>query len=93
MLTLKQIWQKIHHQIRCERDRCQSCGMPLFYDRNRRAGSGYCSFCHDGVRFTHEDLSLNQMQQHVDQLLRKRNASGLMRTYMRWRVRTLQRWR
>ena len=76
-----------------ERNRCQSCGMPLVYDRHPRIGQIYCSYCHDGVSFLNAGTTLRSMQDKVDALLVARRAPSLLRLYMRLRVITLKRWR
>lgn len=78
---------------RNERHRCQSCGMPLVYDRHPRAGQIYCSYCHDGASFLNEGATLRAMQDKVDALLVARRAPSLLRLYMRLRLMTLKRWR
>ena len=78
---------------RNERSRCQSCGMPLAYDRHPRVGQIYCSYCHDGASFLNEGTTLRAMQDKVDALLVARRAPPLLRLYMRLRLMTLKRWR
>ena len=88
---MRQWLMKIRKQWQIEHNRCQSCGMPLMYDKNR-LHTEYCSYCHDGTGFR-QTMELDGMRQRVQKLLRDRNASSLIQLYMRWRLGTLQRWR
>ncbi|MBU2856476.1 hypothetical protein HF289_06210 [Acidithiobacillus ferrooxidans] len=87
-------------QLELERNRCQSCGMPLQFDPE---GGGteadgshsicYCSYCYAGGQFREPELALDAMQHRVRQLMRQRNAPWYVRAYMAHRVPTLARWR
>ena len=79
--------------LRNERNRCQSCGMPLFYDKKPKVHPHYCSYCHDGSSFRDDKATLRDMQKKVDKLLVARNANRGQRLYMRLRLATLKRWR
>ncbi len=93
MVPIVKILKGLNTAYRNERRRCQSCGMPLIYDRHPRAGQIYCSHCHDGVSFLNEGTTLRAMQDKVDALLAARRAPPLLRLYMRLRLMTLKRWR
>ncbi|HUW98256.1 MAG TPA: zinc ribbon domain-containing protein [Acidiferrobacter sp.] len=82
----------VRKQWLMERTRCQSCGMPLVYDKKHRPGSIYCSYCHDGRAFV-KDMALADMRAKVRGLLRDRKTSVVVRLYMYWRLATLRRWR
>ncbi len=92
MTIAKTFLTALKKQWLAERTRCQSCGMPLIYDAHRRTGQPYCSYCHDGAGFV-SDMRLADMRARVDELLRRRRASALVRFYMYWRLATLRRWR
>ncbi|PKY11965.1 hypothetical protein B1757_01020 [Acidithiobacillus marinus] len=87
-------------QLELEKNRCQSCGMPLQFDPQ---GGGtesdgshspiYCSYCYAEGAFKDPELTLDTMQQRVRQLMRKRNAPWYIRAYMAHRIPTLKRWR
>ena len=57
---------------------CQSCGMPLKRDQN---GGGsekdgalsvmYCSSCYQGGDFVQPDMSMEEMQRRVDDVLKR----------------------
>ncbi len=88
---MRQWLTKIQKQWRIEHDRCQSCGMPLMYDKNR-LHTVYCSYCHDGRGFR-QSLDLRSMREKVKGLLLDRKAPSWIRLYMHWRLATLRRWR
>ena len=92
MTKAKKLIAAIKKQWLAERTRCQSCGMPLIYDKKRRAGSIYCSYCHDGKSFA-QDMDLADMRRKVSGLLQSRHASPIVRMYMYLRLATLRRWR
>ena len=92
MTKAKKLIAAIKKQWLAERTRCQSCGMPLIYDKKYRTGSIYCSYCHDGKSFV-QDIDLADMRKKVSGLLQSRNAPLLVRTYMYLRLATLRRWR
>ncbi len=90
----------IRRQLELERERCQSCGMPLRFDpqgggreEDGSISHKWCSYCFDKGRFRDPQLSLSEMQARVDSLLKKRKAPWYVRAYMRLRLRTLDRWR
>ncbi|MHB8254721.1 MAG: zinc ribbon domain-containing protein [Acidiferrobacter sp.] len=92
MTKAKRLIAAIKKQWLAERTRCQSCGMPVIYDKKYRQGSIYCSYCHDGKTFV-KDMALADMRARVNALLQSRNASAAIRFYMHWRLATLRRWR
>ena len=92
-MSFKALAAVLKKQWIAERTRCQSCGMPVIYDKKYRPGSDYCSYCHDGASFLNEGTTLRAMQDKVDALLVARRAPPLLRLYMRLRLMTLQRWR
>lgn len=92
MFKLRAFFKAIKKQWIAERTRCQSCGMPVIYDKKYQQGSPYCSYCHDGDSFV-ADMGLADMRARVNGLLERRNASALVRVYMYWRLATLRRWR
>ncbi len=92
--------EKIKRQVELERQRCQSCGMPLCFDPkgggsepDGRRNPDYCSFCYENGAFKDPELTLGQMQQRARDLLRKRNQPWYIRAYMAHRITTLKRWR
>ncbi len=91
-MTVKDWARALKKQWLAERSRCQSCGMPVIYDKKHKAGSPYCSYCHDGESFIN-DMGLADMRARVQALLMSRKASVLARFYMHWRLATLRRWR
>ena len=86
---VKYIAARIHD----ERNRCQSCAMPLRFDKNRPISSIYCSFCHDGTCFVDQTLTLQDMKRKIRKLLSERKVSRLVRLYLIVRLSTLKRWR
>ncbi|MBE7566128.1 hypothetical protein HF669_10970 [Acidithiobacillus thiooxidans] len=94
------LMKKWLRQLEIEKNRCQSCGMPLQFDPQ---GGGtesdgshsrdYCSYCYADGTFKDPQLTLEAMQQRVRQLLRKRQAPWYIRAYMAHRVPMLKRWR
>ncbi|TQN49923.1 hypothetical protein DLNHIDIE_02715 [Acidithiobacillus thiooxidans ATCC 19377] len=94
------LMKKWLRQLEIEKNRCQSCGMPLQFDPQ---GGGtesdgshsrdYCSYCYADGAFKDPQLTLEAMQQRVRQLLRKRQAPWYIRAYMAHRVPMLKRWR
>lgn len=92
MMRFKALMAAVRKQWIAERTRCQSCGMPVIYDKKHRPGNPYCSYCHDGESFVKE-MGLAEMRTRVRQLLETRKASPLVRFYMHWRLATLRRWR
>ena len=92
MSKAKKFIAAVRKQWLMERMRCQSCGMPLIYDKKYRQGSIYCSYCHDGESFV-KDMALADMRERVKGLLRSRKAPSVIRLYMHWRLATLRRWR
>jgi lysozyme family protein len=92
LANLKAFVAAIKKQWLAERTRCQSCGMPVIYDKKYRSGSPYCSYCHDGESFV-KDMTLADMRAKVNGLLQGRKAPAATRLYMHWRLATLRRWR
>lgn len=91
-MSFKALVAALKKQWIAERTRCQSCGMPVIYDKKHQPGSDYCSYCHDGKSFVKE-MGLAEMRMRVKGLLENRKASALIRLYMHWRLATLRRWR
>lgn len=93
VMTIVKKWiAALKKQWVAERTRCQSCGMPLIYDKKHQPGRIYCSHCHDGQSFL-QDMGLADMRARIHGLLLSRKASAPMRLYMYWRLATLRRWR
>ena len=93
MVKMHQLLNGIKNYYRKELGRCQSCGMPLIYDKQHRNGNIYCSYCHDGVSFNNNNITLGEMQRKIDHLLLSRHSNIMIRTYMYLRLATLKRWR
>lgn len=93
MSKVKAFKEAVKKQWMAERTRCQSCGMPVIYDKKYRQGSLYCSYCHNGESFVKEEMALADMRAKVNALLASRGAPALTRFYMYWRLATLRRWR
>ncbi len=92
--------KKLQRQWELEKQRCQSCGMPLCFDpegggseTDGSRSKKYCSFCYANGQFKEPQLEMAQMQQRVRNLLRKRNQPWYIRAYMAHRITTLARWR
>ncbi|MHB8249853.1 MAG: zinc ribbon domain-containing protein [Acidithiobacillus sp.] len=83
----------IKRHYRKEINRCQSCGMPLIYDKQYLSGNIYCSYCHDGISFIKNNITLGEMQRKIDHLLLSKNSNIIIRIYMYLRLATLKRWR
>ena len=94
------VMKKCIRLLEIEKNRCQSCGMPLQFDPQ---GGGtetdgshstcYCSYCYEAGQFKEPELTLDAMQHRVRQLMRNRNNPWYIRAYMAHRVPTLARWR
>jgi hypothetical protein len=80
---------------------CQSCGMPLKMDKK---GGGieadgakscvYCSSCYVGGKFYNPEMTMEQMQEFVDKILREEmKASKLFRWMAKKQIPRLKRWR
>ncbi|WP_366937003.1 zinc ribbon domain-containing protein [Acidithiobacillus sp.] len=76
-----------------ERNRCQSCGMPMRFDKNKLTSSIYCSYCHDGTSFVEQDITLQDMKRKIRKVLSKRKVNSLVKLYLIARLSTLKRWR
>jgi hypothetical protein len=79
---------------------CQSCGMPLKKDKNgggsERDGTispMYCSSCYQGGSFKDPQMSLEEMQKLVDEVLKNEMKFP---KFFRWlairQIPTLKRW-
>ena len=78
---------------------CQSCGMPMSRDE---AGGGtnadgskstmYCSHCYAGGRFTHPELTVEQIQDRVRDKLREFGVPAPLGWFFTRRVPKLARW-
>ena len=97
---MKDGMNKLKRQWELEKQRCQSCGMPICFDpegggteADGSRSQEFCSFCYASGAFKEPDLQLRQMQQRVRNLLRKRNQPWYIRAYMAHRITTLARWR
>lgn len=91
---------KCIRQLKIEKNRCQSCGMPLQFDprgggteADGSHSTRYCSYCYGAGQFKEPELTLDAMQHRVRQLMRNRNTPWYIRAYMAHRVPTLARWR
>lgn len=80
---------------------CQSCGMPLKKDQlgggSESDGSRskvYCSSCYENGKFKHPDMTLPQMKEIVDGVLKHEMKWP---KFLRWlavrQIPTLQRWK
>ena len=93
MIKMHIFLKAIKHYYKKEISRCQSCSMPLIYDKQHLGGNIYCSYCHDGESFINNGMTLGDMQQKVDHLLRSRHSHIIVRIYIHLRLATLKRWR
>jgi len=78
---------------------CQSCGMPLSKDasgggteRDGRRSETYCSLCYRDGEFVGKDCTVAQMQDIVEQAMKKQGFSWLMRKLARAQIPRLARW-
>jgi len=78
---------------------CQSCGMPLSKDaggggteRDGRKSETYCSLCYRDGEFVGKDCTVAQMQDIVEQALKKQGFSWPMRKLARVQIPRLARW-
>ena len=79
---------------------CQSCGMPLSKDaggggteRDGRKSDAYCSLCYRDGEFVGEDCTVAQMQDIVEQAMKKQGFSWPMRKLARAQIPHLARWK
>jgi hypothetical protein len=78
---------------------CQSCGMPMRRDPNGGGTNAngstnlkYCSHCYAGGRFTHPDMTVEQMQARVREKLREFGVPAPLSWFLTRRVPKLERW-
>jgi hypothetical protein len=79
---------------------CQSCGMPLNKDPN---GGGteadgsksimYCSHCYQNGKFTHPDMTVQQMKDRVKQKLKEMGFPGFLAGFFTKNIPKLERWK
>jgi hypothetical protein len=51
-------------------NQCQSCGMPLKMDKNNSGSEMYCSSCYQNGAFKNPNITLEEMQNLVDDVLK-----------------------
>ncbi|MBU2821412.1 hypothetical protein HF288_08785 [Acidithiobacillus caldus] len=90
--TIKRVSNFIKTSYDKERNRCQSCGMPLMFDKNPVKSGTYCSYCHNGTDFVNIFISRKEMTEKIDNILKKRNTPYYIRLYIKIRIATLKRW-
>ncbi|MBU2830189.1 MAG: zinc ribbon domain-containing protein [Acidithiobacillus ferriphilus] len=93
MKTLSALQKYLLVHIHDEANRCQSCGMPLRFDKNNSPSGIYCSFCHDGTSFIDKNLTLQEMKCKVRKLLSERKVNRFIKLYLIMRLSTLKRWK
>lgn len=79
------------------RQMCQSCSMPLKADnrgteKDGSPSSKYCKLCYGKGKFLDPDLSLEQMQKIVVDVLKKKHWPGFMANYAAKQIPKLERW-
>ena len=79
---------------------CQSCGMPMSRDENGGGtnadgtkSSMYCSHCYVSGKFTHPDLTVEQMQAAVRVKLKEFGIPGPIGWFFTRKVPSLARWK
>ena len=79
--------------------KCQSCGMPLSKDSqgggteaNGAKSTEYCSHCYAGGKFTHPDMTAEQMVPFVQAKLKEMHILGFLARPMTKDIPTLKRW-
>lgn len=79
---------------------CQSCGMPLAMDiggggtnANGSVTREYCSHCYEKGKFTLPDLTLEQMQARVGEVLAEAGVPGASAAEMVKGIAALKRWK
>ncbi len=79
---------------------CQSCGMPLSKDKGRGGtekdgikSSEYCSNCYGNGQFTEPDITAEQMQTKVKQMMKSdMHMPSFMANYFVKEIPGLRRW-
>ncbi|MEI6044057.1 MAG: zinc ribbon domain-containing protein [Chloroflexota bacterium] len=78
---------------------CQSCGMPLIYDKegggtnaNGSKNAEYCSHCYQKGAFTEPDLTVGQMETKVKGQLKEMHIPGLVANLLIKDIPKLKRW-
>lgn len=78
---------------------CQSCGMPM--DRDKGGGGTnqdsthsleYCSNCYKDGKFTLEHISVEQMQERVQEKLKEMHIPKFLRPLFTKNIPKLKRW-
>ncbi len=79
---------------------CQSCGIPLDKDpsgggteRNGSKSETYCGLCYRNGEFIGPDLTVAQMQDIVEQAMKKQGYGWPMRKLARAQIPHLGRWK
>lgn len=81
---------------------CQSCGMPLSKDPSGKGGgtekdgsisTKYCSLCYKDGAFIWGDCTVSQMQDIVEDAMKKQGFNWLMRKMARRQIPHLERWK
>ena len=79
---------------------CQSCGIPLSKDpggggtgRDGRKSQTYCSRCYQNGEFIAKDCTVEQMQDIVEQAMKKEGYSWAIRKMVRLQIPQLARWK
>ncbi len=82
------------------RKQCQSCGMPFKKEDQRglekdgTRSAMYCSLCYKDGEFINPDMTLQQMQELVDDVLKNEMKSGrIFRWMAKKQIPTLKRWK
>ncbi len=79
---------------------CQSCGMPL--SRDPKGGGSesdgtkskmYCSHCYEGGKFTLPNITMEQMQERVKQIMKEMGFPGFLSGIFTRKIPKLERWK
>jgi hypothetical protein len=88
------------HDCEAIMKQCQSCGMPM--DKDPGGGGSekdggksqiYCSLCYRDGEFIGEDCTVEEMQDIVEQAMKKQGFGWPMRKMARLQIPRLARWR
>ncbi|BDV02328.1 MAG: hypothetical protein HPAVJP_2170 [Candidatus Hepatoplasma vulgare] len=78
---------------------CQSCGMPLKYDKNGPAleidgtpSEKYCSNCYKDGEFVCKDCKIGDIQKKNGDVMKKMHYPNFLIKYFNKRVSKLERW-
>jgi hypothetical protein len=80
-------------------NKCQSCGMPLSKDENGGGtnkdgtkNSKYCSHCYNNGEFTNPDISVEEMQELVNNKMKEMHIPKFMARMFTKGIPKLERW-